>query len=188
MNKKEQIFLQTIEDLKDRVENCTEYNLLKSSGLLRQLLIDENSLLNQANKAHKLKIRFRVQQRFDMFLERKSTTDGKTWQPLYGMIQILPAEESSYVELLTLDNFLKYKLLFNGEFGYSVLDIIKICAHKYGGIHLEDIKKPNDLPLDSLNNHFKFNDLSSIFHSLYGIIRISLLALGPLVNEINTKN
>jgi hypothetical protein len=60
MNDKEQLFLETVSDLRDHIKTGTSYKLKRASGLLRQLLVDETTLLSQANRKHRLKIRFSV--------------------------------------------------------------------------------------------------------------------------------
>lgn len=187
MTAKEKIFLNTIDELKERLNKLTEYDILKSSGLIRQLLIDGNSLVNQINEEYKIKILFRVQKRFE-FPEPEALPDGTIPKVIYGMNFILPEEASSNVEMVNIKDFLKYILLTNGEEEFSVLDVVKICANKYGGIHIENVKNPREKSIDTLHNHFKFNDSSSILQNMHSIALICFNSLQPLVDAIKQKH
>lgn len=156
---------------------------MKSSGLIRQLLIDGNSLVDQINKKYKIKIQYRVQKRFE-FPESEALPDGIMPKVLYGMNFILPDETSSSVEMLNIKEFLKYEVLHYGDENFSILDIIKICANKYGGIHIENIKKPKEKSLDVLHKHFSFNNSSSILQAMHSISIICLNSLEPLADAI----
>lgn len=185
MNTKEKVYLNILNELRERLEKRTEYDVLKTSGLIRQLLIDRNSLINQINKIYRIKIKYIVQKRFE-FPKPATLPDGSQPQILFQSIFILPGESTSVEELL-LQDFLKYELLYYEEKGFSVLDIIKICANKYGGIHFDDVKKESDLTLDHLNRNLIFNNSSSVLQSMHDIAQICLIALKPLEEIIKKK-
>lgn len=186
MTSKENFFLNTIDELKERLSKLTEYDILKASGLLRQLLIDGYSLVDQINKIYRVKIQYCVQKSFE-FPELNSLPDGSEPKVLYGMNFILPIEGSSNIELLNLSDFLKYEVLQYQSENFTVLDVIKICANKYGGIHVEDVKKSREKSLDVLHNYFSLNKSSSILHSMYNISIICVNSLQPLAEAIKSK-
>lgn len=186
MSPEEKLFLNTIDDLKTKIERLTQYDLLKCSGLIRLLLLDSPSLVDQVNRVQKIKITYRVNKRHD-WPELEPLPDGTKPRAMFTMMFILPQENSNSVENLNIKDFLKYELLSNEEQDFTVLDIIKICANKYGGVHSENVKKPEDLLLDDLHHRFKFNDSSSILHALYSISKICLIALQPLVDSIHAN-
>lgn len=187
MIEKEKIFINTLVELKGRVEKLTLYDILKCSGLIRQLLVDSNCLLDQVNKKYRLDIRFRVQQRFKFpdYFDEKTGKKGKT---LFSFVFIHPSESSTSVEFLKKDEFFKYELFNYQNEDFNVLDVIKICANKYGGVHFDKMKKEKEINLDIANSLLKFNDSSSIFHFLHGISKVCLEALEPLRKEIMKKN
>ncbi|WPR73056.1 hypothetical protein SLW70_08045 [Flavobacterium sp. NG2] len=186
MKTEEKILLNIICDLQERFEKLTEYDLLKASGLIRQLIVDTNPIIEQVNKNYKLKIVYRVQKRFKM-PAGKIDEDGTIWKPLYGMTFIAPKEDSSNIELLKKDEFFKYELLhYNGE-SFSVLDIIKICANKYGGIHYDETKNQKELLIDTTHFGLTFNNSSSVLQSMYSIIEICLEAFNPLILQIKSN-
>ncbi len=184
MTEQEKIFVNTIDDLQLRFERKTEYDLLRASGLIRQLLIDANPLLDQVNKKLKIKIRFKVQKRINIF-EDQIDSDGKVLPHMNGIIFISPPKSSDFVEYLNKSDFLKYELLSHFERKFTVLDVIKICANKYGGIHFDKIQDEKFLDLNKLNSSLKLNNSKSIYHALNGIIEVSLNTLLPLKNIIS---
>ena len=186
MTAQEKIFVNIMFDLNERYERRTEYDLLKASGLIRQLIVDHNSIVEQVNKNYKLKILFRVQERSKMPVERIKE-DGTVWKVLYGMTFITAKENSLSIELLNKDAFFKYDLLTYHEEVFNVLDIIKICANKYGGIHYDENKNLKEQSLDTTHRGFSFNDSSSVIQSMHSIIGICLEALKPLVEKINNN-
>ena len=54
------LFLQTLRDLRERVESGTQYDMVRATALLRQLLLDDSPLVHQVNKVFQLKLRFEV--------------------------------------------------------------------------------------------------------------------------------
>ncbi|NBH06628.1 hypothetical protein [Amycolatopsis sp. SID8362] len=54
------LFIQTLRDLDERSQSADEYTILMSAALLRKLLLDERRLIDQVNRTHNLRIRFRI--------------------------------------------------------------------------------------------------------------------------------
>lgn len=183
MTAKEKLFVNTIIELEERFNKRTEYDLLKASGLIRQLIVDSNPLVTQVNRKYKLKIKFKVVKRYK-FDFANVDSNGTKWSNLSGMVFISPDKSSDFVELLGKDEFLKYQLLSHHETQFTILDVIKICANKYGGVHSEDIRKGRSLELDRMSSHITLNGSKSVFHAIYGIIEVCLVALKPLKNII----
>lgn len=183
MTTQENIFLNIMSDLDERYKRHKEYDILKASGLIRQLLADANSIVAHVNKKHKLKILFRVQRRNKIPTERIQE-DGTIWKALYGMTFITPKEDSSSIELLNKDEFFKYVILTYYDEAFNVLDIIKICANKYGGIHYDEERNHKEKSIDTTHKGFSFNDSSSVIQSMHSITGICLEALKPLMEKI----
>ena len=137
MTEKEKLFVNTVIELEERFNRKTEYDFLKASGLIRQLLVDSNPLVAQVNRKYKLKIKFKVVKRYKLDFAHIDS-DGTKWNNLSAMVFISPDKSSNFVEFLSKDDFFKYQLLSHNEKQFTVLDVIKICANKYGGIHIEE--------------------------------------------------
>lgn len=183
MTEKEKLFVNTIIELEERFNKKTEYDLLKASGLIRQLIVDANPLVAQVNKKYKLKIKYKVVKRFKLDFANIDS-NGTEWSNLSSMVFISPSKSSNFVELLNKHEFFKYQLLSHHDTPFTVLDVIKICANKYGGVHSEDIRKGKNLELDRMSSLITFNGSKSVFHVVYGIIEVCLNAFKPLKNAI----
>ncbi len=182
----EKIFLHSINDLEEISQIANTYKILKSSGIIRQLLLDNNSLLDQVNREYKERILFKVRKKPDFFNERID----KTERPLnkwFDITFIFPSKESKDVEFLKKDDFLKYNVLTFGEHEFTVLEVIKICANKYGGVHFDDTKDEREQLLDRLNSSFSLQNFDCVVYSMHGIMKVCNDALYPLANRIKSK-
>ena len=57
----EHLFVETLDDLSRRIEpGHPEYDVLMSAALLRKLLLEEQPLPDQVNRAYRLKLRYIV--------------------------------------------------------------------------------------------------------------------------------
>ena len=186
MTTQEGIFINTFLDLKERLDKLTEYDLLRASGLIRQLIVDSNSVVEQVNRNYRIKIRYRVTQRFDPPTAR-IRPDGKVLNAWIGVTFIFPGTEGKSFEFLTKDEFLKYELLHYTDYNFNVLDIVRICAHKYGGVHLSKITDKRDQALHIASEGFYFNDSPNVYHCVYGIGKVCIEALELLKDEIIEK-
>lgn len=186
MTPKEKLFLDMYSELKERFNQADGYNILKGSGLVRQLLVDENSIIDQVNRAYRIKILYKVQRRFSILTERIQE-DGTVWKAMYGMTFLSPKDDSESYELLKKDDFFKYEVLFHYEKRFTVLDVIKICANKYGGVHYDEKLSEKEDELNSTHLGLILNDDSSVYHSMHTVMKICIDALFPLYMEIHSK-
>lgn len=186
MKQIEKIFLHSMVDLEEILDMANTYKILRASGIIRQLLIDSNSLVDQINREYKLKIIFRVQQK-PIITERKDE-NGKILHQWFLVTFIFPDKNSKNVELLKKQDFLKYKLLSFGVDEFSVLEVIKICANKYGGIHSDDIVDEREKLLDKLNSTVSLLEFDCVIHSMHGIMKVCYEALLPLVEKIKEND
>jgi hypothetical protein len=180
------IFLHSVNDLGERTEMANTYTILKASGIIRQLLIDGNSLYDQVNRDYKEKLMFRVQQKPKIPTESVGE-NGQILNQWFGITFIYPNKESKNTELLNKDDFLKYKILNFGDEEFTVLEVIKICSNKYGGIHYENVKDEREILLDKLNSSFTLLNFDCVIYSMHGIMRVCHDALLPLSNKIESK-
>ena len=58
MNERERLFLNTLADLESTVANPDRQGLIKASGSLRLLLLDEEPLVHQVKRGYRLKLQF----------------------------------------------------------------------------------------------------------------------------------
>jgi len=173
----EKLLLETAKDLLNDVTKPTEYSLVKASGLLRLLLLDDYPLIDRANRHHRLRIRFAVGS-----LQPFSASRGGFIMRGFG-----PKSPGQFVQA-TRHQFLGCNCLaLSGEV-FSVADIIKTTAHKRGGVHVDDsLKDSKDRALFAAMKGeilCGFRDgqekVDPVLAMIVEIARTTLLAIQPL--------
>jgi hypothetical protein len=184
----EKLFVNTTVDLKERQEKGTEYDLIRASGLLRQLLFDGSPLVDQVNKDYRLKIRFKTQKN-NIDFSKKTMWNGVEAETIIGVRWIKPNHnDEEYLSYLTITDFLKYPVIYFADQDFTVLDILKLCAHFYGGIHHDKVKKREQIYLDWANKTVAYGDgLNCAVESIKSIIEIVIEGLTPLIDKIKKK-
>jgi hypothetical protein len=167
----EELFVNTVQDLRSKIRVNKEYHLIRACGLCRHLLLDETPLLHQVNRKYKLPITFNIKD----FTAAPLSLDYKG----SGGRTILPIGESKKVKL---DEFLKTKIHYYGKNEFTVKEFIIAAAHFYGGIHSgkPDIKQEY---LSRLNKFYHRETNISFWH-INGICKVILKAMTPLENLI----
>jgi len=167
----EELFLNTVQDLRSKIRVNKPYHLIRACGLCRHLLLDETPLLHQVNRKYKLPITFHIKNYTDTPLSNDyKGSGGRT---------ILPIGESKKVKL---DEFLKTKIHYYGKNDFTVKEFILAASHYYGGIHSgkPDIKQEY---LSRLNRFYHKETNISIWH-MNGICKVVLKAMKPLESHI----
>lgn len=181
------IFLETLEEIRSRLAG-SKYDLIKSCGLLRLLFIDAAALYNKVNREIGHKVIFNINN-FDDDMLNKGTV--LIWE------RLLPC--SSSTKSLKLSEFLSSPVLYYMGEKYSVKDVILLCAHVLGGVH---VGKPNNdrekrlldfFPIDQSEQpkSFMISTFEQIitldeigFDSIRQICTISLLAVKPIEDKL----
>ncbi len=188
MKNKERLLINTLADLQSRLDEGDEYNLIRAAGLIRQLLLDRAPLMDVVNMNYKLIIKFKTQ-KGKIDFQDKLVIDGVEVETVIG-VSFIEAKhgDEQYTSYLTRDEFLKYKVIYFAGQDFTVFDIIKLCAHIYGGVHHDNIKKAKDLYLDWANKTVTYkNGVNCAVNSIKDIISITIDALQPLVDEIKKE-
>lgn len=167
----EQLFLNTVQDLRSKIRTNTTYSLIRACGLCRHLLLDKHPLLHQANRPHKLNIQFHIKD----YTNTPMSHDYKG----SGGRTILPIGDSKFVKL---DEFLKTKIHYYGKNEFTVIDILDAACHYYGGIHTgtPDLKQQY---LARLNKFYNKETNISFWH-MAAICKVVLKAIKPLETHI----
>jgi hypothetical protein len=189
MTENEELLINIYNDLRDKLDAGNKYNLIKASGLVRQLLMDGAPLVDQVNRDYKLKIVFRTQKnrpKFGDFVD----ASGQKWETVIGVTLINPTHnDEEYISYVKRDAFLNYPVINFAGLDFSVQEIIKICAHVYGGIHSGKIEDKRDYYLDWANKTLSYSDgLDCTVKSIGEITSIVIDAIKPLVDAIQAKN
>lgn len=123
----EQLFINIINDLEQRVKDNTPYDLVKAAGLIRQLFIDNGCLFHELNKKYRLKVKFKI---------------ADTPTPSPNTITLLPLCPNQFYNTIEvkLEKLLSKEVFSNMIYNYTVRDVIKYAANKRGGVHLDQYK------------------------------------------------
>jgi hypothetical protein len=170
----EELFIRTVQDLRTKIRTNTAYSLIRGCGLCRHLLLDTQPLLHQANKKHKIPIRFHVKDYTNSPLSYEyKGSGGRT---------VLPLGESKFVKL---EEFLKTKIHYYGKHEFTVFDILDAACHYYGGIHSgkPDAKQEFLAKL----NWFVHKETNISFWHMGAICKVVLKAIKPLETLIKNN-
>jgi len=175
----EQLFCRTIDDIKDVIDAPDDYEILRSSALLRQLLVDSNRLTDVVNRKARKKIVFGV---------------IDNWKTEYTQL-ILPLQPSFYAVFdglnpemmpagvsptyLSRDQFFSHKVVFTNNEFFSIRDIIDHCSNVLGGVHLGEPRSESQETLSGLHS-IKVGGATVSIRQLLPILQVSYRALLPL--------
>jgi|GEM_PF-2525998 len=122
-----ELFIKTIDDLRERQIKGDEYNMLRACGLLRHLLTDALPLVQIIERSMRKKLLFTVSSFDDIKIS------GQRTKAYTCIIDI----DYTYVDhkTLDLDAFRKHICFIVREHDYSVSNIIKAGANIKGGVH-----------------------------------------------------
>lgn len=142
----EELFIKTISELELKSAQGSGYDLIRTSALLRQLLLDSPSLIVSVNRTYREKIRFKVQKRGDLF-------------PRQGQLALhgINPHPNFTTEELNLDSFLSLKVVYYHLSVFTVRDIIVFTANKLGGVHYDNRERKNEK--ERSLDHLRINEI-----------------------------
>ncbi|OJV98382.1 MAG: hypothetical protein BGO52_11380 [Sphingobacteriales bacterium 44-61] len=162
------MFARKFRELESFHSELSNYSLIDASATLRYLLLDSAPLIDVLNKEKQLPITYRVNN--DPWHDRPDDLlPVLEWKEINPSLSLNPAE-------LKKDAFLKFKCFYFLQQPYTVQDILKFYAYVRGGIHL-DKGEEKFQPLRDAFQTFKLNGLSSLDHSMRGILQVVLTTL-----------
>ncbi|MEW4983853.1 MAG: hypothetical protein AB1Y31_11755 [Cycloclasticus sp.] len=180
------LFCRTIDDIKNVIDTPDDYEILRSSALLRQLLIDGNRLTDVVNKEIRQKIVFRIVDHWEteytkLVLSHKpsfyAVLDGLTPDVMPNKIQIVE---------LSRDKFFSHKVILTDGKLISIRDIIDHCSNVLGGVHLGDPRSKSQEALSNLHS-IKVGGATVSLRQLLPILQVVYKALLPLREALREK-
>lgn len=181
----ENLFINTLKDLKNKLASADDYEILGISGLLRKLLIDGNPLAHQVNRQYKQKLEFEigVDNNFDDFEKGKmSSLEFYSVQDGFDPKTSRPGKISRKVNL---DAMLRTPLMLVNGRTYTVRDIILFEANIMGGVHAGTPKSEQEEVIAKIAKEISLGGYRSSLRQLKAIGRVVLMGLSPLVDQIN---
>ena len=180
----EKLFIKSLDDLHISINSNDEYEVVRASGIIRQLFLDGGiSLVDQINSKHKAKLYFHVIE--PQFPSIDSAPKPEILCAFNNFDPRLSTNANAIVKLKQ-SSFLGLSIgRVHGDY-YSVKQLIKFAANVVGGAHKEkqENKKEIDLILEELLKQYPVLDRSILLIQLRSIGRIILEGLRPLRDKV----
>lgn len=158
MDKFEESFIHSLNDLREKILSNNRYQLIKASGILRLLLTDH--LIHKANRKHQVKFQFYL-----------TLNDFRK-----------PGTRS-----LNLKEFLATEWKAYREHTYSIKEIIDVSAHLMGGVHIQEPKDKKEIDIIDIFEHRPIT-YDTIKSSLVGISNLTIEGLKELEDKIKQND
>lgn len=176
------LFLERCRQVDALMKSQKEIDLLDLSARLRQLLLDGNALVHQANQNYRIKFVFRVGEfrgpppdEHDVILSLEDGLDPDTRRP------------GGLAKEVNLDGFLAHKVLYLRGKAYSVRDIIKHASDAAGGVHRSDNPSEQHKKIADYSSGFGIGGLPAAIRQLQAIGRVTLKGLAPLIEALQRR-
>jgi hypothetical protein len=174
----DELFLLTLQDLEKRVPlGRGEYDALMTAGLLRKLLLDEQPLIDLANRPPTRRMRIRYE-----IVDQQPPPGAHGWVPNGNLHPGAPTGGS--MVSLSRDAFLARPVLVAFGETISVRELIKFMANIQGAVHVTRPSSPKDEALWEFAWGTRFilphAQYSGGIHDLVGIGKIVLDAVTAL--------
>jgi hypothetical protein len=179
------LFLETLAELDMRLSSQDEYDVLAISRILRLLLDDEQPLVHQVNRVHRLLLRFNCTRSYIFRLPASLQPDTLTVQDGFDPETSIPGNERIEVDLQGLLS--EVVAVHNGR-RLSVLDVIKYEAHVEGGVHAGTPRDEQAAILKGLNASLRVGGYTPTLRQLKPIGRVVLRGLHELAQRVREAN
>lgn len=184
----DKLFLERCERIELLMESNEEIDVLDLSGVLRQLLFDQKSLVDTVNR-NKVSIKFRVSAWPELMQKLTALTGGK--MPLFAshgnMLDPEVDPQNSKVVTLSRAEFGNYPVTFWGGKAVTIKDVIKYGANVAGSIHHDPQPKPEYHVTQALSQKINMLGLPIALYHLKAISAITLRALAPLIEDVRSR-
>jgi hypothetical protein len=180
----EELFLLTLEDLRNKLTTNKEYDLIRACGLCRHLILDKMPLMHLANRKFGIKFFFEVT--YNEILQRTKPVFTVAWITFDPSSLVKFNTGHSKPRYLDLSAFKKLIILhYNGN-TYSIKHLIRAASHCMGGIHSlrpEDSKEETFIALSAaVESHGQL----TVF-AIKALCKVVLKAMEPLEQAINSR-
>lgn len=171
----EYLFLSTVADIDRKVKEGSRYNLIRAAGVLRQLFLDAIPLVYVVNRVYRLKIEFEM-------LDYR-------WEPVLSPVARSICLDSSFFPgaktfKSNLKGFLNAPCFRIEDKTATVRDLIHVCAHVKGGVHLGKAKTFKENVVVDWDRMFLLSGMDPSLAAIAGVCRVALKGLKPLVQAI----
>ena len=172
----EQLFLLTLQDIRNKVSIGTEYELVRACGLCRQLFVDYKPLYSLVNEKYKLKIEW-VVVNWGKFRKMRMHVNWLNPDPT-----TLPNKPTIS---LSINQYKSHEILSLYNHSYTVQEVILGGSNYMGGVHAGVPKNNKERALAAIEEIVKDKDSPVGLYMLRAICSIIITAMDPLEKAIN---
>jgi hypothetical protein len=173
----DKLFLSTLNDLKYKITSQDPNHILKATALLRLLIVDKSSLVDQVNRHRKLNIVYTINDKKYLAMEY-----AEFWAVQDGFDP--EASPFQFPLAVNKDKLLKRaSMVVHGKV-FTVQDLIRYLSHVQGTVHVQDPQDAKEKMLKSIEGSLLIGGLQPVARSICAISRVVLKGLEPLKQEI----
>jgi hypothetical protein len=165
------LFEELLLELQVLINSPLEYDQIKSSRVLRQLLIDGDALVHLVNRELRASPSFTVQ--------TDAPARADNFYP-----EIYPAAESVESAELRLQDFLKHSVGTDSQGTITVRDVIKYAAIVLGGVHFKEAESSQYRRLAEIHNARDNDGTSHVLTALRHIGAVTRDAIIPIRDRL----
>jgi hypothetical protein len=182
----DQLFIETMNDLKSRVDAPrSEYEAIMSSALLRKLLLDSPTLVDLANRSRRMSIEFVVNGRPPIWKalgEEPPTAyaieDG--FDPETALVKPLPMT-------VTRDRLLSSMVaVYRGQ-EITAKTLLRYVANTAGGVHFDPPRNDEESAAHALAEQMRVGGYPAGMRTVLALGRVVERALGPLREQVERE-
>ncbi|MCB0857452.1 MAG: hypothetical protein KDB57_04950 [Solirubrobacterales bacterium] len=174
------LFVRTLDDVESRIAG-DEYDVVKSSELLRGLLLD--GLVSKVNRTRRLKLEF-VVTRNDAYLRTARALGNMSYFSVIDGIDPSSNMPGQTTHSLSLGQFIKEPIMYLGAQTATVRDVVKYGAIVAGGTHSTEPKPGIATSIDEWARGFSPGGMPTGTIELRPIARVALTTLKPLRDQV----
>jgi hypothetical protein len=169
----QRLFLDTVADIDAKTAAGGRYDLLRSSGMLRQLFLE--GLVHEVNRDHRQRLEFEI---VDIGPPPKlSVPIVSFWK------NIEPSFAGDRVQRVRLDQLLAVQIFGAGSTQATVRDVIRAWANAKGGVHYGSTKHDGEILVLEFDDQLR-TPLEPSLVTLRGLCKILLRGIRPLVRAL----
>ena len=191
---RETIFIESLNELKERIGKKEPYSLIRKSAILRFLLVDGSRFYNEIHRNYKIDLKSQISMtnylgfgassennanRSALFIKYYLDTNGE-WMNIAKFLEqpILEIDNPKLNDYFEIEEEHILKK-------YNVNQFVKLIANAHGGVHVKKWDKVSVDLMSDRSSPFNINWNSLLHDMIDNIVEIILNLLNPLVNKVN---
>lgn len=182
----DQLFIKTLDDINRTIDTGDEYEILRSTALLRQMLLDGRRLVDEVNRKYRMKIKYLVADGWKTPYAKRVMEMNPSFFAILDGLYPGDALLQKPVRTLKRDEFLGYRVCYSEGSYLTVSDLVSHCANVLGGVHVGKARTQEEERLSALQD-FRFGGAPYNLRQIMPLLKIVRDALDPLRERIDLR-